>query len=135
MKGNIMNRKIPMFIGVIGAIVVSFAITLLSKAHARDILVVLVGYFGGVYLGVGLLTASLKKAALQDGASAVFFVLALAGLWVNPLFLALACFVHAVWDIIIEHPKTLNTSVAFWYVPTCVAFDILLGVFILVWWR
>ncbi len=129
-----MIRKRFTFVGTIGAIVVAFALTLLPKEYARDILVVLVGYFGGVYLGVGLSTASPKKVALQDGVSAVFFGLALAGLWVSPLFLALACFVHAAWDVITEHPKALNTSIASWYVPTCVSFDILLGVFILVWW-
>jgi len=123
-----------MFLGIIGGLVVPFALTLLPKEYARDILVVLVGYFGGVYLGIGLSTASPKKVALQDGVSALFFGLALAGLWVSPLFLALACFAHAAWDFITEHPKALNTPIARWYVPTCVSFDILLGVFILVWW-
>lgn len=129
-----MMRKRFMFVGAIGALVVAFALTLLPKEYARDILVVLVGYFGGVYFGVSLSTASSKNATLQRGASAVFFGLALAGLWVSPLFLALACFAHAAWDVITEHPKALNTSIAPWYVPVCVSYDILLGVFILVWW-
>lgn len=129
-----MISKKFIFLGVIGALVVAFALTQLPAEYARDILVVLVGYFGGVYLGVGLSTASPKKVALQDGVSAIFFGLALAGLWVSPLFLALACFVHAAWDAVTEHPKALNISIARWYVPTCVSFDVLLGVFILVWW-
>ncbi len=123
-----------MFVGAIGALVVAFTLTLLPKEYARDILVVLVGYFGGVYFGVSLSTASPKKVALQNAVSGVFFGFALAGLWVSPLFLALACFVHAAWDVITEHPKALNTSIAPWYVPLCVSYDILLGVFILVWW-
>lgn len=129
-----MIRKRFVFVGAIGALVVAFTLTLLPKEYARDILVVLVGYFGGVYLGVGLSTASPKKVALQNGVSAVFFGLALAGLWVSPLFLALACFAHAVWDVITEHPKALNTSIAPWYVPTCVVYDILMGAFVLLWW-
>lgn len=124
-----------MFVGAIGALVVAFALTLLPKEFALDILVVLVGYFGGVYFGVGLSTASPNKVALQNGVSGVFFGFALAGLWASPLFLALACFVHAAWDIITEHPKALNTPIKAWYVPLCVSFDILLGLFILVWWR
>lgn len=129
-----MIRKRHMFVGAIGAVVVAFALTLLPKEYARDILVVLVGYFGGVYFGVSLSTASPRNVALQDGVSGVFFGFALAGFWVSPLFLALACFVHAAWDVITEHPKALNTSIAPWYVPLCVSFDIVLGAFILAWW-
>lgn len=130
-----MTRKKPIFLGAIGALVVAFVLTLLPREYAREILVVLVGYFGGVYFGVGLSTHSPKKVALQDSISGVFFALAIAGLWVSPLFLAVACFAHAAWDIITEHPKALNISIKHWYVPLCVSFDILIGVFILVWWR
>ncbi len=127
-------RKPAMLFGIIGALVVAFALTQFSKELARHILVVLVGYFGGVYFGVGLSTSSRTKVALQDGVSWIFFCLALAGLWVSPLFLAFACFAHAVWDVATEHPMGLNTSIAPWYVPLCASFDILIGVFILSWW-
>lgn len=129
-----MIRKGPILVGAVGAVVVAVVLTLLPREFARGILVVLVGYFGGVYFGIGLSARRQRDVVLQDGVSVVFFGLALAGLWVSPLFLALACFAHAAWDVTTGHPRALGASIAPWYVPLCASFDILLGVFILAWW-
>lgn len=120
-------------VAIVGAIATAFILTLLPKQSARDVLVVLVGYFGGVYLGLGLSTDSVKKSAPEYAVSGVFFSLGLAGLWLSPWFLALACFAHAAWDAV-HHPKALNIFVRPWYVPTCVVYDILMGAFVLLWW-
>lgn len=123
-----------MFVGTITAVAVAVSLTLLPKEYTRDILVVLIGSAGGLYFGVSLLTPSPKSVALHIGMCVIFLGLALAGLWVSPLFLALAWFIHAAWDVITEHPKALNTPIKSWYVPLCLSFDILVGVFILIWW-
>ena len=95
---------------------------------------VLGGALGGVYFGMGVVSPEPKKEALQIGMGAVIMGLAFAGLWVSSVFFALMCFAHGAWDVITGHPKCLNFSLSHWYVPMCLGYDILFGVFILVWW-
>lgn len=97
-------------------------------------LAILVGLLGGVYMGMGVVNPDPKQRWLQIGVGSVVGLLAFAGVWVSPLFFAVACFTHAAWDVVTRHPRCLNVPVAGWYVPLCLGYDVLFGVLIVVWW-
>ena len=121
--------------GVAIAILFALALALLPKEFAEDALIAVTGLLGGVYFGVGLSSASVKNMAMNFAMATIFLALALAGAWVSPMFFALAFFMHAAWDFIIDHPKMLNEPIAQWYMPICIGADIFLGAFILIrWW-
>ena len=119
--------------GILIALLVEFLLTLLPKDEAIVALAVIVGALGGVYFGIALSPTGVKNTVMNIGVSLFMWALALLGAWVSPMFFALAFFAHAGWDIIIGHPRALNEPVAPWYVPICVGADIILGVFIVVW--
>jgi hypothetical protein len=128
-----MFRTRPMIAGVLLAIVSVFVLALLPKAQSRDVLAILLAALGGIYTGLGLAGHSPSKFALQAGVSVLFVLLSIAGLWFSPRLLALGFFAHAAWDTV-HHPSALNIFVPGWYVPTCLAYDILIGMFVLAWW-
>ncbi len=125
----------PVTIGgaIVGALV-AWWLAVLPKADAEVVLIAVVGIFGGVYFGVALSSTSVKSMVMNITVAAMFAGLALAGGWINPLWFAAACFAHAAWDVVIDHPKALHEPIAQWYMPICVSADILLGAFILFWW-
>jgi len=60
-------------------------------------------------------------------------VVAAVALWADsPLVLAVGYAAHGVWDLV-HHPRAVTTPVRTWYPPFCVAFDVALAVFILMW--
>ena len=126
----------PGFISAGALIAVAIAIGhwFLPEEYILESLGILGGVLGGAYVGMGVLSPEPKKEALQIGMGALVTGLAFAGLWVSPVFFALMCFTHGVWDIITGHPKCLNFPLVNWYVPMCLGYDFLFGVFILVWW-
>ena len=122
------------FSGALIAVAIALGHWFLPEEYVLESLGILGGVLGGVYVGMGVLSPEPKKEALQIGMGALVTGLAFAGLWVSPVFFALACFTHGVWDVITGHPKCLNFSLSHWYVPMCLGYDFLFGVFILIWW-
>ncbi len=124
------NATITGALLAIGSIV---TLMLMPRPYAREILAIVLAGLGGFYAGLGLAAADPKKFSIQAGVSVIFVALSLAGLWLSPRFLALGFLAHAGWDTA-HHPSLLNIFVPAWYVPTCLAYDILVGLFILAWW-
>lgn len=122
------------FSGALIAVAIALGHWFLPEEYVLESLGILGGVLGGVYVGMGVLSHEPKKEALQIGMGALVTGLAFAGLWVSPVFFALACFTHGVWDVITGHPKCLNFPLSHWYVPMCLGYDFLFGVFILIWW-
>lgn len=122
------------FSGALIAVAIALGHWFLPEEYVLESLGILGGVLGGAYVGMGVLSPEPKKEALQIGTGALVTGLSFAGLWVSPVFFALACFTHGVWDVITGHPKCLNFPLSHWYVPMCLGYDFLFGVFILVWW-
>ena len=122
---------------VTGALVVIPTMLLhwvLPEEYMLESLGILGGLLGGIYAGMGVLSTDRKKEMLQIGLGMMVAGFACAGLWVSPVFFALLCFTHGIWDVISGHPKCLNFRLVNWYVPMCMSYAFLLGVFLLIWW-
>ena len=120
--------------GALLAVAVAFGHWFLSEQAILESLAILGGLLGGAYAGMGVVNPDSKKMWVQMLMAGVIAGCAFAGLWVSPVFFALACFAHGIWDVVTRHPKCLNLPLVNWYVPMCMGFDFLFGMFILVWW-
>ena len=127
-----MFRAKPVIAGVLLAIGSVLILASLPKAQSREVLAVLLAALGGVYAGLGLAGHSTNKFALQAGVSVLFVIVSIAGLWFSPWLLALGFLGHAAWDTA-HHSRALNIAVPGWYIPTCLAYDTFIAVFILTW--
>ena len=118
-------------IGVVLVFILAPLHALVPDPYAVELLAVISGLMGGVYAGIGI--ASGQKVMTQIMVSLLFVICGLLGLWVNPLFFALAFFAHGIWDIITVHPKCLKIKVVKWYMPMCVGYDFLFALYIAYW--
>jgi hypothetical protein len=50
------------------------------------------------------------------------------------VYLAIGYFFHGAWDAG-HHPKGIQTAIPHGYAPFCMLFDVVVGAFILYWWR
>ncbi len=118
--------------GVALALLIAFILTLLSEDKAILVLAVFTGILSGVYFGVAVSPTRARNTVMNIAVAVVFAALALLGAWASPMFFALALFVHAAWDVVIDHPRALNEPIAPWYMPLCIGADIVLGVFVVI---
>lgn len=134
--GGLLKRRHSALVGsggVAGALLLAFILTLLPEDKAILVLAVFVGVLSGIYFGVALAPTGARNTAMNVAMSLVFAAFALLGAWTSPMFFALALFVHAAWDVVIDHPRALDEPIAPWYLPLCIGADVVLGVFVVIW--
>ena len=86
---------------------------------------------GAIYLGFAFSDGRLSIMLLELSVGTGFVVLALLGLWVAPVFLAIGLILHACWDLA-HRPRGVTTRLPAWYPPFCAAYDfVFAGVFLL----
>ena len=107
---------------------------LASKSEALIFLAMLLTLIAGVYLGFALIDGDKDRVAVEIAGIVVTCALAAAGLWVSPQFLAAGYAFHAGWDLL-HHPGPIETHTPRWYAHSCSSFDLVVGAFILFWWR
>ena len=129
-----MNTAKALTAGLIGAIVTVVVASFLPKPKALELLsAVLVG-IAAVYLGFVLLDGRRREMLIEFGNIGLTIALALLGLWVAPVWLAVGYFAHGLWDAV-HHPRGVQTKIPQWYVPFCLIYDWIIGGFVLLWWR
>lgn len=103
----------------------------LSEDAALVFFGVLLGMVPAVYFGfalndgrIGIVGSETVGALIYGGAA----VAAVAASW--PILLGIGYLAHALWDAI--HPHTLNTKMPWWYVPMCMGFDVIVGLYVLI---
>ena len=86
---------------------------------------------GAIYLGFALSDGRLSIMILELSVGTGFVVLALLGLWLAPMFLAIGLALHGFWDLA-HPPRGVTTKLPAWYPPFCAAYDfVFAGVFLL----
>jgi hypothetical protein len=77
---------------------------------------------GSIYMGFAFADGRLLVVILELSVATVFIVLALLGLWIGPMFIAVGLVLHGLWDLA-HHPRGITTRLPNWYPPFCAAFD------------
>lgn len=118
-------------VGVILGGVALIVPALLSAPAAFVLLAVLLGMIGSVYLGFALMDGRIVLFGVEYVGLVIFFALPVVAL-VNdlPVLLAAGYIGHALWDAF-HHPRAVTTEMPRWYVPFCISFDVVIGVYIL----
>lgn len=99
--------------------------------HGLEFLAGLLALTSAVYLGSALSDGRRQVFVVEGLASLLVFATALAGLWVSTVWLAVGYFAHGLWDLV-HHPHRLGAPVRMpWFPPACLAFDWIVGGFVL----
>jgi hypothetical protein len=85
---------------------------------------------GAIYVGFAFSDGRLGIVILELAVGTGFVVLALLGLWLAPVFIAVGLVLHGVWDLA-HRPRGIKTKLPAWYPPFCAAYDfVFAGVFL-----
>lgn len=119
---------------VAGAVLGAVALippALLPDDVAFRLLAVLVAMIAGVYLGFALVDGRVRVAAIEEVGAVLFAVVAVVALSTGDArWLAGGLLGHAAWDAI-HHRRGIDTEMPRWYVPLCLGFDVVVGVYVL----
>ena len=86
---------------------------------------------GAIYLGFAFSDGRLSIVILELSVGTAFVVLALLGLWLAPVFVAVGLILHGFWDLA-HRPRGITTKLPAWYPPFCAAYDfVFAGAFLL----
>ena len=103
----------------------------LSDGDAFAFFAVFLGMVAGVYLGYALTDGRLSSFRAEYIGLVIFGVLAVVALTANEPWLLVAGYIgHGAWDGI--HPHAVDTRMPWWYVPACIGFDFVYGIYILI---
>jgi hypothetical protein len=94
----------------------------LPELLAYTILAILLASASGVYLRYAFIRREATLVTVEMIFMILFGVLAVVGVAVSPMFLALGFLLHGFWDMA-HHPRYIRTSGPAWYQPMCLAFD------------
>lgn len=105
---------------------------LLSREDAFGFLAILLGMIGAVYLGFVLVDGRLREFRIEYVGLVLFTAAATVALSTGEaMVLAAGYFGHALWDAV-HHPRGIHTAIPWWYVPLCLGFDVVVGIYVLV---
>jgi hypothetical protein len=86
---------------------------------------------GAIYMGFAFSDGRLSIVILELSVATVFIILALLGLWLAPVFIAIGLILHGFWDLA-HRPRGITTKLPNWYPPFCAAFDFVFAVVFLI---
>jgi hypothetical protein len=117
-------------LGIVGAAILCAVAEALSRAHALDLMAVLLAVAGTIYIGSGLADGRLAPILVETGIGAVYIAISLAGLWISPLWLVIGWAAHGVWDLahhgMQERAYSAQVRV-FVYPLACLSFDLVIA--------
>lgn len=106
---------------------------LLPKPQSYQLAAVLLTLIAGVYSGFAFRDGRRIVVLIENTVALGFCLVAVAGLWVDPIFLPAGYFAHGFWDLA-HHRRGISTEMPHWFVPFCVVFDWMVGAFLIIWW-
>lgn len=86
----------------------------------------------GVYIGFAVNDGRAREIMIEVAHLLFFVAITLLGLWVTPWFLVTGYLLHGVWDVL-HRPDGIQTELARWYPPLCLAYDWIFAAFIVAW--
>ena len=104
---------------------------LLEDRAAFGFLAILLAMIAAVYLGFALADGRARTFAIECAGIVLFAgVATIALVTEEPVVLALGYFGHGLWDAA-HHRRGLDTAMPWWYVPACLGYDLVIGIYVL----
>lgn len=120
----------PLLAGVFWAgVTVGASIFILTPQQSLELHALVLVLAASVYLGAALSGNTARELRQERLQAAVFYAFTLAGLWINPIWLALGYVLHVGWDLL-HHPEHVRTRIAGWVPPLCLTYDLLVAAYI-----
>lgn len=120
---------------VAGAVLGGFTLivpALLSRRAAFGLLAILLGMIASVYLGYALNDGRLRIFGIEYVGLVAFTALATVALTrASGVLLGLGYLGHGLWDGI-HHRRAVDTVMPWWYVPGCLGYDAVVGIYVLI---
>lgn len=126
-----MKHARPVVAALVLALATGIPLLLVPEPWARGAAAVLLAAIAGIYVGFAFAGESLAAKALESAQALACCAIAVAGLVGAWGWLAGGLFAHAGWDCA-HHRSSALARPPRWYVPFCAAYDVVLGIFVLV---
>ena len=123
----------PYWAGLLLGAATILVFLLLSEPLAQQWGALLLAMIGGAYIGFAARDGRPSANLIELVGGLTFAAVALAGLQLNPLWIAGGYVAHGCWDLL-HHRHGPYANTPHWYIPFCVVYDWILGAFLLVWW-
>ena len=124
--------KNPVLFGVVLALVTAGVVAPMPDEAALGVFGIVLGLAVGAYLGASASEPGVGAGVLEAGVGLGFLALAVAGVWLHPLFMAVAWVLHAGWDWL-HHARKVPSRIVRWVPPFCAVYDLLVAAYML--WR
>ncbi|MFA6096069.1 MAG: DUF6010 family protein [Candidatus Paceibacterota bacterium] len=122
-----------LILGIILSLITIIIASFFSKPKEIEFFAVVLMGIAAVYFGYAFLSGGAKEIIIEVTNITLFFILILAGLWINPLVLVIGYFWHGIWDAIHRRESQIvKTKVPEWYIYFCMIYDWIIGAFILI---
>ncbi len=121
----------PVLVGLGLAIATIVVAQLLPTDRTLMLLAVILGASASVYAGAALAEQHADNIRLETTVFVILSVAAVLGLWFSPWFLVGGYVAHGVWDFF-HHPHRIGAKAGPWFPPFCGAYDLIVGLFIVV---
>ena len=120
-------------VGSVGLVAAIWAAEEIRKGGGIDVAAVTLTVCYATYAGVALTRGNLREIQIENGFLGLGLVLVGLGLWHRPEWLALGWALHGGWDILHRRGRHLLgvEGVPPWYVVTCLVWDPIVAVGIL----
>lgn len=105
---------------------------LLPEPVVVPLLALLLAFAAAVYVGFAETDPEAGRTRLQWAVALAFTGMALLGLWLSPWLLVAGWVLHAGWDLL-HHRGVIRTRTSAWYPGGCLAFDLIVAVFLAGW--
>lgn len=120
--------KFPVRIGAFLVLLSLPAHLFLDERTSVALASITLALIGGAYIGFGAADSNARVFWAELAVALLFALAAFLGLIWHWAFLPLGLALHALWDIL-HHKSRRLASVPNWYIPFCVAFDLLAAAF------
>lgn len=120
--------KFPVRIGALMVLLSLPAHLFLDERTSVALASITLALIGGAYIGFGAADGNPRVFWAELAVALLFALAAFLGLIWHWAFLPLGLALHALWDIL-HHKSRRLASVPNWYIPFCVAFDLLAAAF------
>lgn len=123
-------REIGIGVGL-GLVTIIFA-QFLNREQTTEFFAIILAVIGGAYIGFASLDGRPRQVIVEVAGVVTFTLCSVIGLWFLPILIPIGYIAHGFWDMA-HHSHGIKTKITDWYIPFCLAYDWMVGAYILFW--